>query len=174
MDDTVAVLVGAAMGALFLVPASLKPNVARGLIALTFFAGTLFNSIFTFADRGWVLESMVAGPYVPGPIRDVTLALVVPNATAFVLLLVLFQLSVGSLVLSKGMPVKLALLAAIPFLGTMWLTAPEGALIATALAQLGATLGCALMLRLRFDSSLPALIVGRLRAAGGGSAECSA
>ncbi len=153
--DPISVLAGSAVAVLFLAAALRRPTAARIALSALFLASAVFNATVTYPARDRIYLDMVAGPYVPDLYRDFTLAFVVGNAALFTALVVGFELAVACLLLARGRWVKLALVGAAGWLLAMWLFAPPEGIVLTAIAQIGAAFGCALMLRLDFQATIP-------------------
>lgn len=108
-------------------------EVALGVL---YAVGAVFNSLYTlrhgadfyedFADNAWL-----------SPARRLINSLVIPNATVFTLLLIVFQAAIAIAILTRGEFVKPALLAGGAFsLGVAFFSNPAGAFAGLALATL--------------------------------------
>ena len=161
--DLSQVLAGTSVAALFLAVALWRPSAARVILFVLFFASAIFNLTVTLSARDHVYLDMVAGPYVPALYRAFTLAFVVANPALFTILVVAYELAIACLILARGTAVKLALLGSACWLLAVWLFAPAEGIIFTAIAQIGAAIGCGLMLRRDFSASIPGVVVRTFR-----------
>ena len=97
-------------------PAMLTGRVAVGVLML--FGGACVNAYYLASGRDY---AGFADPAHFGWVTDTWRAVVAPNQVAFIGLLVLFEATVGVLILSGGRRTKLGLAAAIAFHSLLWL-----------------------------------------------------
>lgn len=88
-------------------------NIGRSFFGLFFFAMAGVNSYLLFSDLH-SFDSFTDLTFLPF-YRDVWYDLIVPNLFWWVVLLIGFELTVGALLLSKGIFVKVGLIGAIVF-----------------------------------------------------------
>jgi hypothetical protein len=153
------ILLAAAITAVFLVPALVRPSVGRAMVGALLIGGGIFNLLFTLPNAPQSLFDLVATAPIP-PYREVVGYVVAWNATqAFVLLVVAFEIVTGSLVLWRGSLSRLPLLAAGAWcLGMLPVIPPAGVLVGLALTG---TPGVAALLLARRDYPESVLTIAR-------------
>ena len=80
------------------------------LIGVLYVVGALFNSLYTLRHGEEFYTSFVEGAWLR-PARRLTESIVVPNATLFTVVLIMFQLVVGVSILTRGWATVPALVA---------------------------------------------------------------
>jgi hypothetical protein len=134
MTTPMEILIAVVIAGLFLVPALFRPTLGRIVLSLMFVGGAVFNLLYTLPATPGSLITLVATAPVP-PYKQVIDTAVAWNATpALAVTTVAFEATVGLLILWRGRPARLALLAAGAW-GIVMLPVipPGGVLIGTAL-----------------------------------------
>jgi hypothetical protein len=128
------ILLAAAITAVFVVPALLRPTLGRGILSLLFLGGGLFNLLYTFPNAPRSLVDLVATAPIP-PYREVVaMAVARQAAPALALATVACEFTAGGLILWRGPSARLALLGAGAWgFGMLPVIPPEGMLVGVAL-----------------------------------------
>lgn len=83
-------------------------------IGVIYLIGAVFNSVWTLGHTDEFYEGFAEGAWL-GPARSLVRDLVMPNARVFTVLLIVFQVTIGVLVLTRGDLVGPALLVGAAF-----------------------------------------------------------
>src|SRR5438067_9242373 len=128
------ILLAAAISAVFLVPALVRPTVGRGILGALFIGGSVFNLLNTLPNAPQSLLDLVSTAPIP-PHGEVIAYVVAWNfAPAFVVAVAAFELITGSLILWRGKLSRLGLVVAGGWsLGMLPVIPPAGALVGAAL-----------------------------------------
>lgn len=88
--------------------------VAEIAIGLLYVAGAVFNSVYTLSHREEFYGSFAEGAWFR-PARRIINTIVLPNSTAFTVVLIVFQATVAAMILTRGDWVAPALYAGAVF-----------------------------------------------------------
>src|SRR6266545_6434351 len=127
------ILIATLIATVFVVPALFRPTLGRLVLSLLFVGGAAFNLLYTRPNAPGSLIALVATAPIP-PYREVVHAAVAWNATpALVLAVIAFEAAAGLLILWRGRPTRVALLATGAWgLGMLPVIPPQGLLIGIA------------------------------------------
>lgn len=128
------ILLAAAIAAVFLVPALVRPTVGRGILGALFIGGSVFNLLYTLPNTPQSLLDLVSTAAFP-PYREVIAYVVARNlGPALVVAVSTFELITGSLILWRGGRSRLGLVFAGGWcLGMLPVIPPAGAFVGLAL-----------------------------------------
>ena len=98
-------------------------------IGLLFSAGAIFNSVYTLRHSDEFYGSFADGAWL-NPARWFVEEVVIPNARVFTVLLILFQVAVAAMILTRGDLVGTALVAGAAFAALAALASSPGGTIA--------------------------------------------
>ena len=104
-------------------------TVAELAVGVLYGIGAVFNTVYTLSHYEDLYGSFADGAWL-SPARRLINEVVLPNATVFTVLLILFQAAVAALILTRGDLVAAALVAGATF-----------SLLAALASNLGGTLG---------------------------------
>src|SRR5690349_3556904 len=124
------ILLAAAITAVFVVRALVRPGLGRGMLGALFIGCSVFNALYTLPHTPQSLVELVSTAPIP-PYREV-IGYVVGRqfAPAFVIAVATFELAIGSLILWRGSISRLALVVAGAWcLGMLPVIPPDGAVI---------------------------------------------
>lgn len=101
-------------------------SIAEIGVGLLHAAGATFNAVYTFRHTEEFFGTFVDGAWV-SPAGSFTRNVVIPNGRLFTLLLIVFQVAVAVAILTRGAPVRPALLAGGTFaLAVAFFSSPGG------------------------------------------------
>ena len=149
MSQLSTVLIAITIATVFLAPALFRPTLGRVVLSAMFLGAALFNLLYTLPNLPGSLEALVATAPIP-PYREVVDAAIDWNAAPLlVAATIMFEATVGAVMLWRGPLVRLAFLAAGAWgLAMLPVIPPSGVLIGIALT--GAPGVAGLLLARRF------------------------
>src|SRR5690242_675382 len=157
------ILVAAAITAVFLVLAVVRPGLGRGMLGALFIGGSVFHVLYTLPNTPQSLVDLVSTAPIP-PYREVIGYVVAWQfAPAFVIAVATFELATGLLILRRGSISRLGLVVAGAWcLGMLPVIPPDGAVVGVALTG---TPGVAALLlaRYHYRRSVFTVMPGHLR-----------